>query len=264
MQHQPLDDDECRFFHFVRLVTQYIPPVLRQLFVLRWDERRPDDKWDDTDGARREACGKKLLDGVVDVIEAIIMIEEDSDPPINLYRYAKKGVAVVVVQKDDSSVLPPGSTVDAIEPDEQGVHGRQLVVVAPSVPNPLPQKCGGLEVYVNLSLKALLCVPCPESMPHGISHACRQLSRRHLSVTEERTLGTARVSRVLAWLALFHAGGARFTVPSSASRVGVRGGAAARPVPSVHHAAPVLLGRSRRRGRDHRQRRSRPLRRSPA
>ena len=137
MHSQPLDDDECRFFNLRRLVTEYIPPVLRQLFVLRWDERHPDDKWDDSDGARREACGKKLLKGVDDMIEvpsctfkltkvrkekATITIEEDTVPPIktiNLYKYAKNGVAVNVVQEDGSSVLPPDSKVDKIVSSRQ-------------------------------------------------------------------------------------------------------------------------------------------------
>ena len=171
MLSQELSDDECRFIHVKRLVTEYIPPVLRQLFVLRWNERHPDDKWDDSDGARRDACGKKLLEGSVkDVIEvpsctvklsevhkdkgkpnkgfakdipltkATITIEKDSDPPINLYRYAKNGVAVVVVQEDGSPGLPGTTTVDKI------VSSRQLVVVTPSVPNPLPQECGGLRL----------------------------------------------------------------------------------------------------------------------
>ena len=159
---QPLSADECRFFYLKRLVTEYIPPVLRQLFVLRWDERHPDDKWDID-------CGKKLLNGVDNIIEvpsctmkltevhevmrkpkgyakdiphlmATIMIEEDTVPPINLYKYAKNGVVVNVVQEDGSSVLPPGSTVDKI------VSSRQLVVVTPNVTNPLPQERGSLRL----------------------------------------------------------------------------------------------------------------------
>jgi len=179
MQHQPLDNDECRFINLKRLITEYIPPVLRQLFVLRWNERHPNDKWDDHAPPSppsppaphpRWLCGQKLLDGVVNVIEvpsctmkltevhevmrkpkghakditllmATITIEQDSDPPINLYKYAKNGVAVNVVQKDGSSVLLPDSTtVDKI------VSSRQLVVVTPSVPNPLPQERGGLRL----------------------------------------------------------------------------------------------------------------------
>ena len=171
MLPQKLSDDECRFFNLKRLVTEYIPPVLRQLFVLRWNERHPDDKWDD--GARREDCGNMLLKGVdvkeviqvpsctvklteilveegrpkgwqkdIPLLKATITIEEDSDPKINLYKYAKEGVAVVVVQDDGSPVLPPGSTttVDKI------VSSRQIVVVAPSVPNPLPREREGLRL----------------------------------------------------------------------------------------------------------------------
>ena len=47
MAPEKLSNDECRFINLKRLITEYIPPVLRQLFVLRWNERHPDDKWDD-------------------------------------------------------------------------------------------------------------------------------------------------------------------------------------------------------------------------
>ena len=201
MPPEKLSNDECRFINMKRLITEYIPAVLRQLFVLRWNERHPDDKWDDSDKWDDHAppsppsppaphprwlCGKKLLKGVeekmqvpsctfkltrypgdgkarikIDTVEpeitvrlrinrkdrghpkivAIITVK----PPLILKKYVNKiGVAVDVVRDDGSPVLredgspvlsPGGSKVEKIDPDEQGVHGRQLVVVIPKREN---------------------------------------------------------------------------------------------------------------------------------
>lgn len=170
-----LDPDESRFINTRRLVTEHIPPVMRQLFRHRWDARFPSDAWDDTEGDPRAASGRKLLEGnITDTIRVPCVVElkkawidekrkergaadpvptlvgkiaiiSDDDPAlrVNLHRYEKRGGALHVVDSATAAAFLPSDTkVDKFDSD------RQLVVTSTTVPDIVPAPREGLWLRV--------------------------------------------------------------------------------------------------------------------
>ena len=64
-----LDEDEIRYLRLVMIVNTFVPKALRLAFPRMWDERYTYDKWSDDAGAKREASGKLLLKGNLELHE---------------------------------------------------------------------------------------------------------------------------------------------------------------------------------------------------